>query len=87
MRVVFLHQGVLSIRWPWLPFWLAINPILKEDIGQGLQDRVLLGGLTTSDDDLDAMHNWVLDRIEERFPAFDGLRAFLDGMRHVQPGA
>ena len=86
MLVVHIHQQALSIRWTWLPFWLAINPVTKDELMVELRDRVLLGGVTTSPTDLEAMHEWVLSRIEQRFPAFTGLRTFLDGLRDVQPG-
>lgn len=83
MRLIHLRDGALEIRWTWLPYWLAVNPKLKTLVERELHDAVLLCGVTTSDRDLDAMHDWVRDRLCALFPAFQGLGAYLDGLRHL----
>jgi hypothetical protein len=83
MRLVQLRDGALEIRWTWLPFWLAVNPRLKTQVERELRDASLLCGVTTSPADLDAMHAWLLRRVEALFPTFPGLKDYLDGIRLV----
>ncbi len=84
MRLVSVQKGVLHIQWQWLPCWLALNPLTKDVVAQELMDRVLLGGVTTSEEDLDAMSQWVKERFCALFPAFDGLGDYLEALRHVR---
>jgi len=84
MRLVQERDGVVEITWTWLPFWLATNPALKSTIEEELHTAVFLGGLTPSDADLDAAHDFVVRRFTEIFPGFSGLREFLDGLRQIQ---
>jgi hypothetical protein len=84
MRMVQIRDGALEIRWTWLPYWLAVNPRLKTELERELHDAVLLCGVTTSEPDLDAMHEWVITRLQALFPAFQGLRAYLDGISQLR---
>lgn len=84
MRLVQLRDGALEIRWTWLPYWLAVNPRLKQTVEREMRDASLLCGVTTSPADLDGLHAFVARRLQELFPAFPGLRAFLDAIRAVE---
>lgn len=84
MRLVQIRDGALEIRWTWLPYWLAVNPRLKTELERELHDAVLLCGVTTAAHDLDAMHEWVIRRLQLLFPAFPGLQAYLDGITQLQ---
>lgn len=84
MRLVHVHGGVLQIRWTWLPFWLAVHPQLMADVDRELRDCVLLGGVTTAEEDLEAMHEFVIRRVEAHFPAFEGLGTYLRGVCSIQ---
>lgn len=81
MRFVQLRDGALEIRWTWLPYWLAANPKLKLIVEREMRDAVILQGVTTSYDDLDALHEFVIRRLSALFPAFPGLYAYLDRIR------
>jgi hypothetical protein len=87
VRLVQVRDGVLEIRWTWLPFWLAANPKLKTQVEREMRDAVLLGGVTASDADLDALHDFVVRRLQAVFSAFPGLAAYLDGIRDVEEPA
>ena len=84
MRAVHVHGGVLEVRWTWLPFWLAVHPHLMGVVNREMRDRVLLGGVSTSDSDLDALHDFVVERIVQLFPAFDGLDAHLHALKGIE---
>lgn len=83
MRLVQIRDGHLEVRWTWLPYWLAVNPKLKTEVERGMRDAVLLGGVTTSEDDLDALHSYVVDRFSALFPVFEGLGRYLDALRGI----
>ncbi len=85
MKLVTVSGGVLQIRWQWLPCWLALNPQTKHVVGRELTDRVLLGGVTTSDEDVEAMSEWVRKRYAALFPAFPGLEEYLEALERVEP--
>jgi len=84
MRLVQIRDGALEIRWTWLPYWLAVNPRLKTELERELRDAVLLQGVTTADHDLEAMHEWVLVRLQALFPAFPGLKDYLAGLQNLR---
>lgn len=84
MRLVQERDGVVEITWTWLPFWLATNPVLKSQIEEELHTAVFLGGVTASDKDLDAAHDFVVKRFTEVFPGFSGLGTFLDGLKYIE---
>lgn len=84
MRLVQVRDGVLEVRWTWLPFWLAANPKMKTEIERKMRDAVLLGGVTTSEHDLDALHMFVINMIQEQFPSHQGLGEFLNGVGLIQ---
>jgi hypothetical protein len=83
VRLVHLHGGELQVRWTWLPCWMALNPKTKEVVGREMRDLALLNGLTTRDEDLDRLHDWVRDRFCGLFPAFSGLGEYLDALSAV----
>lgn len=84
MRIVQINAGVLGIRWTWLPFWLAVNPKIKDSVEAEMRDAVLLGGVTNDDEDMDGLHHFVVRRLQNTFPDFVGLDRFLDSIRCVE---
>jgi|GEM_PF-6268602 len=84
MRLVQHRDSVLEIRWTWLPYWLAVNPKLKNLVERRLRDRVVLLGVTSSSEDLDAMHRYVVAALCSLFPAFPGLDTYLDALKAIQ---
>ena len=84
MRLVQIRDEALEVRWTWLPYWLAVNPKLKAEVEREMRDAVLLGGVTTSPEDLDGLHSFVRDRLCRLFPAFPGLSQYLDALRAVE---
>lgn len=84
MRLVTFVDGALELRWTWLPYWLATNGRLKAEIEKELQAFVLEHQLTTSDRDLDTIHEFVCTRLQARFPGFEGLGGALLGFRDVR---
>lgn len=84
MRLVQVRDGVLEIRWTWLPYWLAVNPKLKSELERQMRDAVVLGGVTSSEADLDALHEFVCERLGSLFPSFGGLPSYLAGIQAVE---
>lgn len=84
MRLVQVRDGVLEVRWTWLPYWLAVNPKLKSEVEREMRDAVLLGGVTAEEADLDGLHVFVRDRLQTLFPTFQGLALYLDAVTSVK---
>jgi hypothetical protein len=84
MKLVQVQHGVLEIRWPWLPFWLAVNPRMKTELEQQLQTGVLLGGITDSLEDEQLLHDWLCRRLAEMFPDHRGLGLYLDAVKYIE---
>jgi hypothetical protein len=84
MRLVQYTEGALEIRWTWLPYWIAVNPKLVQGVEVALRDAVLVNGLTTSPEDLDRMHSFVVRRLCALFPGFVGLETYLESVSSVQ---
>jgi len=83
--VVSVERGKAGLAYSWLPTWIGMNAALlkaldaevgKKFVGQPLTEAVL-----------DEMHEYVIDRLCERFPNIEGLRDLLDALKYVQlPG-
>ena len=84
MRLVQMRDDVLEVRWTWLPFWLATIPKLKELLEDEMRDAIHMGGVTESEPDLDALHDYVVRRLQEMFTGHQGLAEFLDSLKFVQ---
>lgn len=89
MRLVQFREGMLEIRWTWMPYWLAVNPKLVSSVEVDLADVVVINGLTNSEDDLQRMHVFVVKRLCKLFKGFKGLDTYLDALggveEHVAP--
>lgn len=86
MRIIHVHEGRLEIRWTWLPLWLASNPKLKSEVERQIRDACLVNGMTTSDNDLDALHRYTIKVLARTFP-IPGLGHLLDALREVKEPA
>ena len=84
MRLVQIRDGVLEVRWTWLPFWMATNPKLKEKLEEEMRDAISMGGVSESEPDLDSLHDYVVRRLQEMFPTHPGLGELVDGLKYVQ---
>lgn len=84
MRLVADRDGVLEINWTWLPFWLSVNPQLKDKIEKELRASVLVGGVTNTEADMDAMHDFIVSRFQDLFPSHKGLAEYLDAIKYIQ---
>ena len=83
MRLVQDNEGVLEVSWMWLPFWLAVHPHMKNELERDMREAGLLNRITNAEEDMDAMHVFVRDRLQELFPHIEGLAEYLDGMKYV----
>lgn len=83
MKLVQYRDDVLEVRWTWLPYWLAVNPKLKNDVDRELRDIVLINGMTNSEEDLLALHAYVATKLANLFPSFEGLGPYLDNLKTV----
>lgn len=86
MRFVDLIDGALEIRWTWLPYWIAINPVLVREVEEEVFDIVKLNAATNSDADMDALHKKVCEIIARKLPTFKGLDQFLVALSEVSIG-
>jgi hypothetical protein len=84
MRLVTFVDGALELRWTWLPYWLATNGKLKSELEWELQEFVLSKQLTSSEQDLDTIHEFVCAQLQARFPGFEGLGDALRGFGSVR---
>lgn len=81
MRIVEVQEGVVGIRWTWLPYWVASNTRLCAEIEQGLKDRALLNAVTTSEPDLEAMSHCVYDLLVQKYGGNLDFCTFLAALR------
>ena len=83
MRLVVAEgPGVVSLNFMWLPAWLALNNVLKQQIEDGLGP--ILQKREMSDETLDEAHEWILCFFEQKFPAIENLRDCLDAVKYVR---
>lgn len=82
--VVAVESGVLELNYLWLPTFIGMNSVLKQEMEKALADK--LQGLPMDAAGLDKAHDIVVDFLEQRFPDIRGLGRFLDAMKYIEIG-
>ena len=83
MTFVEIIDGALELRWTWLPYWLATNGKLKQEIEDELRAAVSSNLLTDDPARMAELHSLVCKRIQERFPEMLGLEDALKAFERV----
>jgi hypothetical protein len=65
-----------------MPTWLGINKEAKEAIEGALNSSVV--GKPATEETLDELNDAVLDLLVVRYPAIEGLRDYLDGLKFIR---
>ncbi len=73
--------GKVELLYTWLPLFLGMNESLKQRIEAEISPH-LVGRLLT-DELLDEANDRVLDFIAKEFPAIEGLRDYLEGVKYI----
>lgn len=81
MYLIVENDGVLEVRWSWLPFWIAMNPAVITSLDRFVQARIA-AGVT----DIPTLHADVISNLAEQFPGITGLARALDAIREVSLG-
>lgn len=79
MLLVVEDEGVLEVRWTWLPYWIGANARLMASLNDRLAARAAADPAQT----LDEHHSWLLHELQREFEGFSGLVGFLSGLRDV----
>lgn len=81
MRFVTFDDGLLEIRFMWLPVFIGQSVhVLKE---LEIAGRAKFQGVEVTDSVLDEIHQWVVEWLCRRFQ-IEGLREYLQGICHVR---
>lgn len=83
MRLVEVIDGALELRWTWLPYWLATNGKLKQELEAELKATIASETAVDQAEYLDRLHELVCRRIQERFPQMRGLEAALASLKCI----
>lgn len=78
MKLISNNNGVLELRWTWLPYWISANAALKAQIERDVRDRMILNAVTT--EEIDLLHDYVLASLKERCSEVEGAEAVLDAI-------
>jgi hypothetical protein len=79
--VVKTQQNVLELNYMWLPTWVGINTVLKQELEDALKDKIV--GRPMTEEVLDEIDGMIFDFLEARAPHVEGLRDYLDGLKFV----
>lgn len=80
--VVLLEQGVVELNYMWLPTFIGMNTVLKQEMEKDLSEK--LKGLTLDDKGLNRAHSIVVEYLSAKFPEVKGLSRFLDAMKFIE---
>jgi hypothetical protein len=76
-------NGVVSLNYMWLPTFVGMNAMLKQQMEKDLQAE--LRGVQLDDKGLDRAHELVIDFVVKKFPDIKGLDLYLDAMKYLEP--
>lgn len=79
--VVHVDDGVVEVNYMWLPTWIGLNSGLLKEIGAHMQSKA--AGLPLNDTTMQALHDALIDFLCVRYPSIKGLKAYLDGLLHI----
>lgn len=79
--VVATDEGILELNWTWLPTFIGMNSVLKEELEKELGTRV--EGRILDDATLDFADRLVRDFLAKKFNGIKGMTDFLDGLKYV----
>lgn len=83
MRFVHLTSpGKLELNSMWLPTWLGLNAAAAKAVMVKLNSKV--AGLPATEENLDKINEMVIEVLAEEYPAVEGLRDYLDGLKFVR---
>lgn len=83
MRLVHLTtDNTLELNFMWLPTWLGINKSALSAIKDDIAAKV--AGLPATEDNLDVIHERVVEVLAEKYPHIVGLKDYLDGLKFIQ---
>jgi len=80
--VVSPEPGIVELAYTWLPTWIGLNTALKQKLEDKLQREAI--GMPMTDENMQALHDKVMDFFVEEFPEIIGLRDYLDGLKFVR---
>lgn len=83
LRLVEVVDNHIEIRWTWMPYWIASNGKVVQELEKELKTFMAEERLSINAEGLDRLHTELCDRIQARFPAFYGLGDVLKGFRNV----
>lgn len=84
MRLVYQtkdSRNSLELAWTWLPTWLGMNPVFKNELEKEVLDE--FSGQVINDDTLEKVHEFVITRICSRYPDITGLSEYLHAVEKV----
>lgn len=79
--VVATAPGELELNYMMLPTFIGMNASLKKELEEALRPHI--EGQPWTETTLDQAHDLVLDFLEKKFPALQGLRDYLDGLKYM----
>ena len=82
MRVVVqTDPGVVELSFMWLPTFIGLNGVLKQELETKLKTKI--EGKPLTEETLDWAHDQVVEFLCEKFP-IKGLRDYLDAIKFVE---
>jgi len=79
--VTLTGPGVLELNYMWLPTFLGMNAVLKQEMEKDLQEKLV--GIPLDEKGLDRAHMIVVEYVEKKFPDIRGLGRYLDAMKYL----
>lgn len=80
--VVHTGPGQVELNYLWLPTWIGMNKLIKEEMEAALAEKV--EGRPLTEETLDEVHAEVVDWLSKRFGSMPGLFDYLDAIKHVR---
>ncbi len=83
MKIVEFSDGALELRWTWLPYWMAVSPMLKLEVEDTIKDALVLNQIPADDAGLERINTFVINLLAKKFK-IPGLAEFLTALSNVQ---
>lgn len=78
MKLIANNDGVIELRWSWLPYWIGSNLAYRAELERDIRDRMILNAVTT--DELDLLHDYAVAALVKKFADVPGAVAVIEAI-------
>ncbi len=79
MRIIELKEGVLAVRWQWLPYWMSSNVRVTAHVEAAIKQRIANEGVQIIEN-MDLLSEFVYENLKKYYRDVPAAAVVLDAL-------